>query len=52
MSRRCPALCCPAALQRNVEKIESNVAKLEEKLAYERNKHAEYEVVLKEHEAK
>lgn len=39
---------CP--WQRIVEKIESNIRELEEKLAHEKAKFAEYDVVLKEKE--
>ena len=39
-------------LQRNVDKIESNIRELEEKLAHEKQKFAEYDVVLKEREKK
>lgn len=42
-SRRC-------TLQKNVEKIEGNLAKLEERLAHEKEKFQEYDVELKQHE--
>ena len=41
-----------AGLQRNVDKIESNIRELEEKLRHEKQKFAEYDVVLKEREKK
>lgn len=39
-------------LQVNVVKIEANLSKLEEKLAHEKSKFAEYDAVLKEHEGR
>ena len=41
---------CP--LQRNVDKIESNIRELEGKLAHEKEKYKEYDAVLKEREGK
>ena len=41
--------CC---LQRNVDKIESNIRELEEKLAHEKEKFKDYDTVLKEREGK
>lgn len=35
-----------------MEKIEGNLAKLEERLAHEKEKFAQYDVVLKEHETR
>lgn len=55
---QCPGCCqsrhlsLPSPLQHNVEKIESNVARLEERLGHEKAKFAQYDVVLKEHEAR
>lgn len=37
-------------LQKNVAKIEGNLEKLEERLAHEKEKFQEYDVVLKQHE--
>ncbi len=46
-----PASCgTHCALQATVEQIESSVAKLQEKLSKEREKHSKYDAVLKEHE--
>lgn len=50
MAADCPTACPAAPLQRNVEKIESNLARLEERLAHEKEKFREYDVVLKQHE--
>ena len=40
----------PRLLQHNVELIESNLARLEERLGHEKEKFAQFDVVLKEHE--
>ena len=40
----------PRLLQHNVELIESNLARLEERLWLEKEKFAQFDVVLKEHE--
>jgi hypothetical protein len=48
--RLCVRMCVCARLQRNVEKIEANMAALAQKLDYEKAKFAEYSAVLQEHE--
>ena len=48
--RHCLLAAAPVCLQRNVAKIEANVARLEERLAHEKDKFAQYDVVLREAE--
>ncbi len=50
----CPGCATAAypALQRNVDTIERSVAKLEERLAHEKEKFGKYDQELQEHEAR